>query len=124
MSATIVHHGHIRLLCAAKKLGHVVIALTSDEEIIKHKGYIPELTFKHRKEILESIKYVDDVVPSKWLIDDEFLRLHSIDLLVHGDDNSNLIDPSRILILPRTKGISSTQLREKAAKIFLSTQLK
>ena len=39
MSATLIHHGHIRLLKKASKLGEVVVALTTDEEIIKHKGY-------------------------------------------------------------------------------------
>ena len=37
MSATLIHHGHIRLLKKASKLGEVVVALTTDEEIIKNK---------------------------------------------------------------------------------------
>ena len=36
-SATILHHGHIRLLKKAKKFGNVIIALTSDNEIKKKK---------------------------------------------------------------------------------------
>ena len=35
MSATLIHHGHIRLIKKASELGEVVIALTSDEEIKK-----------------------------------------------------------------------------------------
>ena len=35
MSATLIHHGHIRLLKAAKELGDVVVALTTDDEIRK-----------------------------------------------------------------------------------------
>lgn len=113
MSATLIHHGHIRILKEAKKYGRVVIALTTDEEILKAKGFVPELRYNFRREILESIKYVDEVIPSNWLIDESFLDLHKIDLLVHGDDNTNLISKERILILPRTSGISSSFLRNK-----------
>lgn len=58
MSATLIHHGHIRLLKKAAEIGEVVVALTSDEEVKKTKGYVPELNFEERKEILEGIKYV------------------------------------------------------------------
>ena len=40
MSATIIHHGHIRLLKKASKFGKVIVALTTDREIKKSKGYI------------------------------------------------------------------------------------
>ncbi|MCC5943276.1 MAG: adenylyltransferase/cytidyltransferase family protein [Balneolaceae bacterium] len=114
MSATLLHHGHIRLLKAAKDHGEtVIVALTRDEEIKTVKGYKPELSYDERKEILESIIYVDEVIPCNWLIDESFLDKHKIDLLVHGSDNSNDIDPDRLLILPRTEGISSTLLRSR-----------
>ena len=61
MSATIIHHGHIRLLEKASKYGDVIVALTTDDEVLKHKGYLPELEFNIRKEIIESIKYVKEV---------------------------------------------------------------
>ncbi|MFZ0944549.1 MAG: adenylyltransferase/cytidyltransferase family protein [Syntrophobacteraceae bacterium] len=116
MSATLIHHGHIRILKAAKELGTVIVALTTDEEIISKKGYEPELNFAERREILEAIKYVDDVVPSPWLLNESFLDLHNIDLLLHGHDNSNPIGPERLSILPRTKGISSNLLRSRVLK--------
>ncbi len=111
MSATILHHGHIRLLKAAKELGYVVVALTTDDEIEKKKGFTPGLNFEQRREILEAIRYVDEVVPCKWLIEEDFLDMHNIDLLVHGHDNANPIPPDRLLILPRTAGVSSSALR-------------
>ena len=116
MSATLIHHGHVRLLKAAKKLGTVIVALTTDEEIVRKKGYHPELGFDERREILEALKYVDEVVPSGWLIDEAFLDLHKIDLLVHGHDNSNPISPGRLLVLPRTKGVSSNLMRSWVLK--------
>ena len=111
MSLTMLHHGHIRLLEKASKLGYVVVALSTDEEIFKSKGFRPILTFEHRKEIALAIRYVQEVIECKWLIDEEFLDKHNIDLLVHGDDNVNPVPPERTVIYPRTIGISSTQLR-------------
>ena len=114
MSATLIHHGHIRLLKKASEFGFVVVALTTDKEIINKKKFFPELNFSEREEVLSAIKFVDEIVPSPWLIDLKFLDKHNIDLLVHGDDNSNPINPERLLILPRTKGISSSLLRERS----------
>ena len=115
MSATIIHHGHIRLLKKANEIGTVIVALTTDNEIIKKKNIKPELNFNQRKEILEAIKYVDKVVPTKWLIDDKFLVKHKIDFLVHGNDNVNSISKNKIIIFKRTKGISSSLIRQRAA---------
>lgn len=112
MSATLIHHGHIRLLRKAAELGDVV-ALTSDAEVKSKKGYTPELNFAERKEILEAVKYVTEVVESPWLITEDFVNEHHCDLLVHGSDNVNPIDPKRLVIFPRTEGVSSSTLRER-----------
>ena len=117
MSATLLHHGHVRLIKEASLKGTVIIALTTDEEILSKKGYQPELSYEYREEILLSIRYVDEVVPSPWLIDELFLESHNIDYLVHGHDNSNPINKKKLIILPRTEGISSSLLRERAALV-------
>lgn len=117
MSCTILHHGHIRLLKKAAKLGNVIVALTTDQEILKKKGYLPELNFAHRKEILMAIKFVSDVIPSPWLINDLFVERNNIDILVHGHDNSNKIKSCKVVIFERTKNVSSTELRNKSASI-------
>jgi glycerol-3-phosphate cytidylyltransferase len=117
MSATLIHHGHVRLLRAASELGTVIVALTTDEEIVLNKGYQPELNFAQRKEILESIRYVDEVIPSDWLLTEGFLDTHRIDLLIHGHDNSNPIPEKRLMILPRTEGISSNLLRARVLAV-------
>ncbi|MCB0394164.1 MAG: adenylyltransferase/cytidyltransferase family protein [Bdellovibrionales bacterium] len=118
MSVTLLHHGHIRLLKKAKELGRVVVALTSDEEIEKKKGYKPELSFEERKEVLLALKYVDEVVKSPWLIEESFLDQHGIDQLVHGHDNSNEISKDRLVIFPRTEGVSSDELRNRSYEII------
>ena len=118
MSATLIHHGHIRLLKRASSYGNVIVALTTDEEILLKKGYQPELSFDFRREILLSIKYVNEVIPSPWLIDEDFLDLNRIDFLIHGSDNSNPISKKRLIIFERTEGISSSILRERVRQII------
>ena len=116
MSATIIHHGHIRLLKKAKKLGYVIVALTSDEYILKGKGFKTPFNFKQRKEVLNSINYVDEVIKSPWYITDDFLKKNKIDFLVHGNDNKNKVKKSKLKIYKRTKGISSTLIRKSLNK--------
>jgi cytidyltransferase-like protein len=117
MSATLIHHGHIRLLKKAASYGRVIVALTTDDEIENKKGYVPELNFSQRKEILCALECVSEVVPCNWQIEHEFLIKHNIDLLVHGDDNQNDLPHEKLLIFPRTEGISSTDLRKRARDI-------
>ena len=118
MSCTLLHHGHIRLLRKAADLGSVIVALTIDDEILTKKGYTPELSFEERKEILLAIKYVSDVIPSKWLLDDEYIRVNKIDILVHGDDNSNEISACEVVIFSRTEGVSSSAIRKHASAVL------
>ena len=121
MSATIIHHGHIRLLKKASKYGKVIVGLTTDEEVLLKKGYQPELDFEYRKEVLEAIKYVDEVVAVPWALTDSTLEEHNIDLLVHGDDNSNDIEKEKLLIFARTKGVSSTDMRKNVLRTVAQT---
>ena len=118
MSATLIHHGHIRLLKKANNFGDVIVALTRDNQIKKYKGYSPEIKYKNRKEILESIKYVKKVIPCNFYLNEKYLQKNRISYLIHGSDNKNNIKSSKIKIFKRTKGISSSILRNKIYKIF------
>lgn len=60
-----IHVGHIRLFKEAKKLGDkLVVILNNDNWLRAKKGYvfIPE---NERKEILEALSWVDEVILSK-----------------------------------------------------------
>ncbi len=118
MTASLLHHGHVRLLKRAKEMGYVVVALTTDDEIERNKGYKPELSYEERREILLALRYVDEVVPSAWLIDDACIRKHNIDLLLHGDDNANPIEIAQTYA--RTVGVSSHEMRERAAAALVT----
>ena len=120
MSLTLIHHGHIRLLKKASEHGKVIVALTSDKEILKHKGYKPEISFEHRKEILMSIKYVSSVIEAPWLIDYDFFVKTGADYLVHGSDNSNEIPKKNLIIYERTDGISSSLIRKRVIETLIA----
>ena len=119
MSVTLLHHGHIRILKQAANYGDVIVGLTSDKDLKKYKGYLPELKYCHRKEILESIKYVKEVVKVNFHTNKKDLQKNNIDFLIHGNDLKKKFDKNKIKILKRTKGISSSLLRKKAAKIIV-----
>ena len=84
-----IHKGHVRLFKEAKKLGDILIVmLNSDEQLIKKKGSTFYPSQNERKEIIESIKYVDKVIidPGKNITCEEALKLIKPDLLAKGGD--------------------------------------
>lgn len=84
-----LHEGHIRLFKEAKQLGDVlVIMLNSDEQLKKKKGKTFYVSQDERKEILESIRYVDKVIidPGKDVTCEEALKLVRPDILAKGGD--------------------------------------
>ena len=118
MSATLIHHGHIRLLKKASKYGDVIVGLSSDKDIIKYKGYTPELSYKFRKEILLSVKYVKKVICTNQHVTEKDISKNKINLLIHGSDFSNHLTKTKFIKFKRTRGISSTKLRIKASNIL------
>ena len=58
-----VHKGHMRMFREAANLGAIVIVgLNSDEWLTRKKGK-PFMEFEERKEILEGMKYINQVIP-------------------------------------------------------------
>ena len=49
MSATLIHHGHVRILKKASEFGSVIVALTTDQEIIEKKKFVQNLNFMSEK---------------------------------------------------------------------------
>jgi len=63
-----IHVGHIRYIQEAARLGdRLVVILNSDDFLLRKKGFI-FIPFAERKEILEGIRGVDEVIAS---IDDD-----------------------------------------------------
>ena len=64
MTADILHIGHIRALAEAKtKCKYLVVGLLTDEAVESYKSVSPLIPFEERRAILESIRYIDRVIP-------------------------------------------------------------
>lgn len=59
---TILHHGHIRLIKAAREYGDVMVILNSDDWQMRKYGKII-MPYEQRAEVLYEIKGVLDVIP-------------------------------------------------------------
>lgn len=112
----ILHVGHINLLKRARALGdRLVVGLSTDEfNRGKHKSSL--LNFENRKVVLESIRYVDEVFSENaWEQKTEDIRNYKADIFVMGDDWAGkfdfLSDYCRVVYLPRTAEISTTEIR-------------
>lgn len=114
----LLHYGHINMLRRAKALGdYLIVALSTDEfnRNEKHKQcYVP---YEQRKMILESIRYVDLVIPEMcWEQKISDVNSLKVDTFVIGNDWYGKFDFLKdfgvdVVYLPRTPGISSTQIR-------------
>lgn len=56
-----IHIGHVRMIREASRLGDVVVILNSDKFLMNKKGFA-FMSFEERKEILESIEGVSEVI--------------------------------------------------------------
>ena len=119
MSCSILHHGHIRLIKKASKYGRLIISLTSDKDLKRYKNIKPELNFKQRQEILKSIRYVNKVIPGRYILSQKFLDKHKVDILIQGSDYKRRMFKNKIITFPRTKNISSSKIRKEAAKNYI-----
>lgn len=113
----LLHWGHIRLLQRAKEMGdYLIVAISTDEfNQLKHKEAYH--SYEHRKYILEAIKYVDEVIPeTDWEQKKTDVVKYDIDTFVMGDDWKGqfdfLKDQCEVVYLPRTEGISTSQIKD------------
>ena len=61
----LLHYGHINLLRRARELGDYLIVALSTNEFNRIKGKECYFSYDERRKLLESIRYVDLVIPSK-----------------------------------------------------------
>ena len=121
-----LHIGHINLFKRAKELGDRLIVAVQDGDIIKK--YKPtadiQYTTEERVFMVESIKYVDEVVVYEDVDND--IKKIGFDIFAKGPDQVHegfkraeawcLENQREVIILPRTEEISSTLLRFKCLK--------
>lgn len=122
------HIGHLNLLKKAKKMcDYLIVGVTTDELVsYKHKKAV--IPFSERASIVQSIEYVDKVVPQTSMNKMDACRQYKFDVMFVGDDwkgtdkwkkyeeefKSIGVD---IIYFPYTIGTSSTLLNETLLKI-------
>lgn len=111
----LLHIGHINILKRAKELGNELIVGVSTDEFNAIKNKSATYSYDDRKAIVESIKYVDLVIPEKnWNQKLQDIKIHNIDVFVMGDDWRGHFDdlPCAVIYLARTPNISTTELKQ------------
>jgi glycerol-3-phosphate cytidylyltransferase len=111
------HIGHLNILRRAKGLGsRLIVGISSDELNFRKKQLYPTYPLDHRMAIVQAVRYVDEVFVEHSLEEKRsYLIEHRADVLVMGDDWAGrfdeLSDICRVVYLPRTEGISSTEVK-------------
>ncbi|MEK4554680.1 MULTISPECIES: glycerol-3-phosphate cytidylyltransferase [Jeotgalicoccus] len=114
----LLHTGHINILRRAKALGdYLIVAVSTDEfNMLKHKEAYH--SFEERKQILEAIRYVDEVIgEDTWDQKSRDVQKYNIDTFVMGSDWEGEFDFLKeyceVVYLPRTSGISTTKIKDE-----------
>ena len=118
-----LHKGHINLLRRAKEMGDYLIVGVTSENYDRERGKLnvhdPLLK---RVEAVRNTGFVDEIIIEEYVgqkIDD--IQKYDIDIFAIGSDWTGKFDYLKefcdVVYLPRTKGISSTQLRNEIQNI-------
>lgn len=115
----LLHYGHINLLRRAKQHGdYLIVGLSTDEFNRNEKNKRCYFSWEKRKALLESIRYVDLVIPeNSWSQKKSDVHEYHIDTFVMGDDWEGEFDflcqeGCEVVYLPRTPEISTTQIKQ------------
>ncbi|EON80896.1 glycerol-3-phosphate cytidylyltransferase [Staphylococcus epidermidis] len=114
----LLHYGHIELLRRAREMGdYLIVALSTDEfnQIKNKKSYYD---YEQRKMMLESIRYVDLVIPEEgWGQKEKDVDRFDVGVFVMGHDWEGefdfLKDKCEVIYLNRTEGISTTKIKQE-----------
>ena len=127
----------MNILEEASKYGQVTVGLLTDKAIASYKR-LPALTYEQRKKVIENIKHVYNVIPQDTLDYTDNLKLIQPDFVVHGDDwkdgvqketRQKVLDTlnlwqGKLIEVPYTKGISSTQLHDSLKEIGTTPEIR
>ena len=124
------HIGHLNLLKKAKEhCDYLIVAVSTDELVQKEKNKTPIIPFEERAEIVNSIKFVDKVVPQYDKNKFGAWEKYKFNVMFVGDDwkGKPIFQKAEeelskvgvdVIYFPYTKHISSTILRDKINKKF------
>ncbi|MDA3885280.1 MAG: glycerol-3-phosphate cytidylyltransferase [Candidatus Delongbacteria bacterium] len=115
------HYGHLKILERARSYGDYLIVAVSTDEFNALKGKICTYPYEHRSKIVEALKFVDEVIPeNNWEQKIDDIRNNEVDVFVIGNDWEGKFDflkeYCKVIYLPRTDNISTTQIKEHIRK--------
>ena len=123
----LLHYGHIRLLQRAKALGdYLIVGITSDD-YDKTRGKINnQQSLMERIAAVEATGLADKIIVEEYegqKIDD--IRRYDVDIFTVGSDWVGKFDYlneyCKVIYLPRTQGVSSSELRAEKRKLNIGT---
>ncbi|MCB1110202.1 MAG: adenylyltransferase/cytidyltransferase family protein [Chlamydiia bacterium] len=114
------HAGHVQFFQKARAEGdYLIVGIHGDETCTNYKRK-PILSLEERRIAIEACRYVDEVIVNVPIgITEEWIKKYDIDLVIHGDDFSEVNKnihygvPIRMGIfktVPYTQGISTTDI--------------
>lgn len=121
----LLHHGHIRLLERAKALGDYLIVGVTADDFDKTRGKINvQQSLIERIDAIKATGLADEIIIEEYegqKIDD--IKKYDVDIFTVGSDWIGKFDYlneyCEVVYLERTKGISSSELREEKRAIHL-----
>ena len=121
----LLHYGHIRLLERAKALGDYLIVGVTADDFDKNRGKINvQQSLSERIAAVRDTGLADEIIVEEYegqKIDD--IRRLDVDIFTVGSDWVGYFDYlkeyCKVVYLERTKGISSSELREEKRSIHL-----
>lgn len=119
----LLHQGHINLLRRAKELGDYLIVGVTSDSFDKGRGKLNvRNNVLERVEAVKATGYADEVIIEDYVgqkIDD--IQRYDVDIFAIGSDWVGKFDYlneyCKVIYLPRTEGVSSTQLRAETQSI-------
>lgn len=112
----VFHQGHLNILKQSKALcEYLVVGVSTDELIEKEKGRLPVIPFSERITVVESNRYVDEVIPQHDKNKQKMVDMYAIDAISVGSDWEGKYPQVScdMLYFDYTPNVSSTLLKQK-----------
>ncbi len=124
VTADFLHIGHIRFIQECVSKCHILnVGVMSDECVKKYKGRYPIMNESDRLELVRSIKgvqwtYLQNSFEfnEKWLL--SLMKFHGRNFVIFDSEEHKRKGAD--IIIPRTKGISSSKFKEENENINTS----
>jgi phosphoenolpyruvate phosphomutase / 2-hydroxyethylphosphonate cytidylyltransferase len=134
MIADLLHSGHIKILKKAAELGEVTVGLMT-LEACGELNDIPYLDFEKRKEVLENLSLINNVIPQKTASYKSILNEIKPEFVVHGDNwKSNFQKKFRkevldelskwngeLVEIPYSSEINDLKIKEEMTKLGITS---